>query len=130
MEFDGIGIHRKARALFFCEITVSGYLGHRGRNFHVGATKKFSDSFARFSIVVHPSVRGGLLAAVSLDHGIEFKEVKCHLVVPKGTRFIRALGYRKKLLEMGIMALMEIELPASECSLLETVLKAASAEMT
>jgi hypothetical protein len=31
MEFDGIGIHPQQRSLFFCETTVSGFLGPRGR---------------------------------------------------------------------------------------------------
>jgi hypothetical protein len=130
MEFDGIGIHRKKRALLFCETTLSGYLGHRGRDTQAGAVKKFADSFARFSIVVHQPVRHALLAAVTREYGIEFKEIKCHLVVPKGSRFIRALGYRTQLLQMDAMALVEIELPASGCKILEAVSNSARAEMS
>jgi hypothetical protein len=130
MEFDGIGLLPQERALCFCEITVSGYHGHNGRDFHVGATKKFADAFARFSIVMYPSTKAALLKAASREFAAELESVHCHLVVPKGSRFIRALGYRTRLLEMGIMRLTEIQLHKEERELLERVLNAARDEMT
>jgi len=130
MEFDGIGIHREQRALYFCEITVSGFLGHRGKDFHIGATRKLADAFARFSIVTHLPTKDSLLQAAERDYGERLEHVRCHLVVPKGCRFIRALGYRTRLLEMGVMELTEVELPDRELEILNRVLKAASAEMS
>ena len=47
MKFDGIGIHREQRSLIFCETTASGFLGHLGKDFHIGATRKFADTFAQ-----------------------------------------------------------------------------------
>ncbi len=38
-----------------------------------------------------------------------------------GSRFIQALGYRTRLLEMGVMKLSEIEPPAKEEEILERV---------
>lgn len=130
MEIDGIGISRQLKTLYFCEITVSGFLGHKGKDFHIGATRKFADAFARFSIITHTSTKAALLKAAETDYEQKFEYIKCHLVVPKGSRFIRALGYRARLLEMGVMALTEIELPANEGKILDRVLKAASAEMS
>jgi hypothetical protein len=130
MEFDGIGVHREQESLYFCEVTASGFLGARGRDFHLGATKKFADAFARFSIIMHPPTKACLLQAVRQDYDLDLQHIRCHLVVPKGSRFIRALGYRTRLLEMGVMRLSEIELPEVEGKTLERVLKAASAEMS
>lgn len=130
MEFDGIGIHTEQRTLYFCEITVSGFLGHRGRDFHIGATRKLADAFARFSIINHAPTKESLLQAAERDYGTNLEHIRCHLVVPEGSRFIRALGYRTRLLEMGVMDLTEIDLPDSEMSILNRVLKAASAEMS
>ncbi|MBI3298859.1 MAG: hypothetical protein HYZ75_11885 [Elusimicrobia bacterium] len=130
MEFDGIGIHREQKTLHFCEITVSGFLGHRGKDFHIGATRKFADAFARFSIISHTLTKASLLRAAEQDYGHKMEQLQCHLVVPKGSRFIRALGYRSRLLEMGVMNLIEIELPENEGKILDRVLKSASAEMS
>ncbi|OGR89772.1 MAG: hypothetical protein A3A86_04660 [Elusimicrobia bacterium RIFCSPLOWO2_01_FULL_60_11] len=130
MEFDGIGINREQKTLYFCEITVSGFLGHRGKDFHIGATRKFADAFARFSIITHSLTKASLLRAAERDYDIKLEHIRCHLVVPKGSRFIRALGYRTRLLEMGVMDLTEIELPDNEGEILNRVLKAASAEMS
>jgi|CXWL01.1.fsa_nt_gi hypothetical protein len=130
MEIDGIGISQQLKTLYFCEITVSGFLGHRGKDFHIGATKKFADAFARFSIITHPTTKAALLRAAEQDYDVKLEHIKCHLVVPKGSRFIRALGYRTRLLEMGVMDLAEIELPENEGKILDRVLKAARAEMS
>jgi len=129
MELDGIGIQPGERSLLVCETTASGFLGHRGKDFHIGATRKFADAFARFSIIMHPPTRDALLLAASRDYHLELEHIKCSLVVPKGSRFIRALGYRVKLLEMGVMKLVEVELSRDEGEILERVLRAASAEM-
>ena len=129
MEFDGIGLQPQQKALCFCEVTVSGYLGHRGRDFHVGATKKFADAFARFSIVMYPSTKAALLKAAAREFATELESINCHLVVPKGSRFIRALGYRTRMLEMGIMRLTEIQLSEEQREILQRVLNAARDEM-
>lgn len=130
MEFDGVGIQREQNTLYFCEITVSGYLGHRGKDFHTGAVRKFADAFARFSIVTHSHTKESLFKAAEHDYDVTFEHVSCHLVVPKGSRFIRALGYRTRLLEMGVMELTEIELSDSELEILNRVLKTARDEMS
>jgi hypothetical protein len=89
-----------------------------------------ADAFARFSIVTHLPTKDALLQAAEQDYGEKLEHVRCHLVVPKGSRFIRALGYRARLLEMGVMELTEIELPDHELVILNRVLKTASAEMS
>lgn len=129
MELDGIGISRDAGRLYVCEVTASGYLGHRGKNFHVGAVRKFADAFARFSIVMHAQNREALLAAASRHHSAPLSDIECHLVVPKGSRFIQALGYRNRLLEIGVMHLTEVELQPEIEVVLCKVLGSASAEI-
>ncbi|TKB94952.1 MAG: hypothetical protein E8D41_02655 [Nitrospira sp.] len=130
MEFDGIGLQPQHKTLCFLEATVSGYLGHNGRDFHIGASKKFADAFARFSIVMFPPTKAALLKAATQEFATDLENINCHLVVPKGSRFIRALGYRTRLLEMGIMRVTEIELPEEEREILMQALNAARDEMT
>lgn len=130
MEFDGIGLQREQKCLYFCEVTASGFLGGRGKDFHNGATKKFADAFARFSIVTYPPTRASLLQAAGQDFDLKLEHIECHLIVPKGSRFIRALGYRTRLLEMGVIDLTEIEFPEDKGKILERVLNAASEEMS
>lgn len=130
MKFDGIGICEQNHELVFCEATTSGFLGGRDRDFHTGGVRKLADTFARFSIVMHRSVQKKLLAAAARDCGRPLKRIKCYLVVPEGCRFVEAIGYRKKWLEMGVMELATVKLPPSKRVILLQALGDARSEMT
>jgi hypothetical protein len=67
--------------------------------------------------------------AASTEHGLELAHLRCHLIVPKGARFIRALGYRSRFLDLGIMELTEVELPLSDHQIMQDVLSMARGEM-
>ena len=41
---------------------------------------------------------------------MKIDKIKCFFIVPKGSKFINALGYRNRLFEKGIMDLETIEL--------------------
>lgn len=58
-----------------------------------------------------------------------FESISCHLIVPKGSKFVKALGYRQKLLETGIMSLDEISLSDNVDKIMHEVLDSARSEM-
>jgi hypothetical protein len=78
---------------------------------------------------MHPKTREELLATASKEHACSLTQLRCHLIVPKGTRFIRSLGYRARFLELGVMELTEVELPPIEQQVMENVLREARGEM-
>jgi hypothetical protein len=51
MEPDLVGYHPLQRTLCIGEITTSGYLGQRGKDFHVGAVKKLTEAFGKFYLI-------------------------------------------------------------------------------
>ena len=53
---------------------------------------------------------------------IKIESIKCFFIVPEGSRFISALGYRKRLFEKGIMDLETIELSIETHELMLKVL--------
>lgn len=129
MEPDGIGIDPASGTLFMCEVTASGYMGGKRGDFHDGAATKLAETFARFSLLTHPKTREELLVAASKEHACLLTQLRCHLIVPKGTRFIHALGYRTRFLELDVMELTQVELSSSEQQVMEAVLRAARGEM-
>jgi hypothetical protein len=51
MEFDLVAYSGADRILWVCEMTASGFLGKGTGNFHIGASRKFCEGFAKFSIL-------------------------------------------------------------------------------
>ena len=127
MDCDLIAYSESDHILWFCEITTSGFLGKGDKDFHVGAVRKFCEGFAKFSLVrYHESQVRQIIRAKAPS--IISTGLRCRFVVPKGSRFIRALGWRKQLLDMGIMDLEELELSPSSQALTEAILLQARGE--
>jgi hypothetical protein len=131
MEPDLVAYDKNKGILYIGEVTVSGYNGHRGSDFHIGAARKFAECFSKFYLLNHMeennqeiSKRIGILKPAC-----HFKKISCHLIVPEGSRFIKALGYRKKLLETGVMALDEVPLSKTAKGTMLEILKNAKNEM-
>ncbi|WP_225414637.1 hypothetical protein [Stigmatella hybrida] len=129
MEPDGIGIHPASGTLFMCEATASGYMGGKRGDFHDGAATKLIETYARFSLLMHSKTREELLATASKEHACSLTQLRCHLIVPQGTRFIQALGYRTRFLKVGVMELTQVELSPPEQQVMEIVLREARGEM-
>lgn len=132
MEPDLVAYDGNKGILYIGEITVSGYNGQRGRDFHIGGARKFAECFSKFYLLKHMeensqeiSKRMGMLKPE-----YHFKTISCHLIVPEGSRFIKALGYRKKLLETGIMSLDEISLSEITKGTMLKILENATNEKT
>lgn len=67
---------------------------------------------------------------LSKYHTLEtVNDIICHFIVPEGARFIKALGYRAKLFETGIMKLDKIKLTDENEQLMIQVLMRAKQEM-
>jgi len=108
MHHDLVAYNNNKKILYIGEITASGYDGHRG-NFHVGAVRKFAEIFSKFYLCKFEEKEISRKIKM-LKPEYAFESISCHLIVPKGSKFIKALGYRQKLLETGIMLLDEISL--------------------
>ena len=108
MEPDLLGYHAIDNTLYIGEITTSGYMGQRGRDFHIGAVKKVFEAFCKFYLI-HDDENIMMKVSEHIDN-IKIESIKCFFIVPKGSRFINALGYRKRLFEKGIMDLETIDL--------------------
>lgn len=114
MEFDLVGYSNADRVLWFCEITASGFLGKGRGDFHVGASRKFCEGFAKFSVLKFNEREAKRnLQTVTNDPVILDAHIECRFVVPLGSRFIQALGWRGQLI--GTMMRTE-EIPLSESS--------------
>ncbi|MBU3145807.1 hypothetical protein [Clostridium sp. CF012] len=109
MEPDLIGINRNQKTLYLGEITTSGFMGQRGRDYHVGAVKKVAEAFSKFYLFKDDEKN----IIRSISNYIPLAEVynlKCYFIVPEGSKFLNALGYRTKLFEKGYMELEKIKL--------------------
>jgi hypothetical protein len=129
IEPDLVAYNKNNRKLYVGEITVSGYNGHRGKDFHVGAVRKFAESFSKFYILslgkneIHKEI-------IKLYPYCDFEQISCYFIVPAGSKFMNALGYREKLLKTGIMEKAEISLSDNSKKIMLEVLECAKNEMT
>jgi hypothetical protein len=129
IDFDLVGRSAADSVLWFCEMTASGFLGSRNRagrdrDFHVGASRKFCEGFAKFSVLrlKEREVREQL-ARTTGDPAILDAQIECRLVVPRDCRFVRALGWRRQLLE-SVMRVEEVDLSeSSREAMIECLLK-------
>lgn len=131
MEPDLVAFDGNKGILYIGEITVSGYNGHRGRDFHIGAARKFAECFSKFYLLKHLEENSQEITKKigMLKPEYNFKTISYHLIVPEGSRFIKALGYREKLLETGVMFLDEISLSEITKGLMLEILENAKNEM-
>lgn len=51
MDFDLVAYSAVDHVLWFCEMTTSGFLGKGRSSFPIGASRKFCDGFAKFSVL-------------------------------------------------------------------------------
>ncbi len=109
MEPDLTGYQPSQKALCIGEITTSGYLGQRGKDFHVGAVKKVFEAFSKFYLF-HDDTDNIIEKASRHISELNIESIKCFFIVPEGSKFINALGYRKRLFEKGYMDLETIKL--------------------
>ena len=107
---DFIAYDEKMKILYIGEITVSGFLGRKGKDFHIGGTRKLAEVFSKFYLFNLEKNRFRICQAIGKLSHINIRNISCHLVVPQDTRFINALGYRTKLFETGIMKLEKLPL--------------------
>jgi hypothetical protein len=114
MDFDLAAYSMADRALWFCEMTTSGFLGKGNGNFHIGASRKFCEGFAKFSVLrFNEREARKHLRTVTNDPAILDAPIECRFVVPRGSRFIQALGWRGQL--VGTVMLIE-EIALSDSS--------------
>lgn len=128
IDFDLVAYSAVEKILWVCEMTASGFLGGSKGDFHVGASRKFCEGFAKFSILrlkAHEAKER--VSAVCDNPAILSTSLQCRFVVPLGCRFIRALGWRRQLVE-GVMELHETELSRSSHETMVGVLRAARNE--
>jgi hypothetical protein len=112
MDVDLVAYSASDRVLWACEMTTSGFLGKGGGNFHVGASRKFCEGYAKFSILLlKEQAAKEQIRTITGDDSISGANVQCRFVVPAGSRFIQALGWRQQL----IGTVMQVE----EVALLE-----------
>lgn len=124
MDCDLIAFSESNHILWFCEITASGFLGRQDKDFHVGAVRKFCEGFSKFSLIRHYELKVRQIVAATYP-AVCAAEMRCQFVVPKGSRFIRALGWRQQLLDTGVMSIEEIKLSeASEVVMKDALLRA------
>lgn len=109
MEPNLIGYQPCQKALYIGEITTSGFLGQRGRDFHVGAVKKVFEAFSKFYLF-HDDAENIIKRTNRHFLEVNIESIKCFFIVPEGSKFINALGYRKRLFDKGYMTLETIEL--------------------
>lgn len=127
MEPDLVAINSKG-ILHIGEITTSGFMGQKGKDFHIGAVKKIFEAFSKFHLL-HMD-KAGVLQRLSKYHDLDkAQDIQCHFIVPEGARFIKALGYRAKLFDTGIMKLETIKLTDETEQLMIQILMNAKQEM-
>jgi hypothetical protein len=129
MEPDLIGVGSISSILYIGEITTSGYLGSRRGDFHIGAAKKVSEAFSRFSLINHNKTK--ILQRLHKYYpSLKLHNISCHFIVPEGAPFIKALGYREHLFKVGIMELDKITLPDDVKKLMIGALASSREEMS
>lgn len=126
MEFDLIAYSAEKKCLLVGEITVSGYYGNQGK-FHIGGARKLSESFSKFFLIKNDMTNTSIEICRN-NPKLEWNKVECYFIIPMGSEFITALGYRKKLLEIGIMNLEEYKLTPKTQDILEKTLREAREE--
>ncbi len=121
MEPDLIAYSARHKTLYVGEVTTSGYLGQKRGDFHVGAVKKVFEAFSKFYLFFD-DFENIVKRITRYIPAIEIDNLKCVFIVPQGSKFINALGYRKKLFEKGYMTLETIELSSATRELMIRVL--------
>jgi hypothetical protein len=97
-------------------------LSWEGRSkFHVGASRKFCEGFAKFSVLkLHEAEARG--AICRLDTTMSDAPVQCRFVVPTDSLFVQALGWRNQLVGT-VMKIERIDLhPESRRRMIEILL--------
>lgn len=131
IEPDLVAYNKNDGKLYIGEITVSGYNGHQGKDFHVGAVRKLAESFSKFYLLSLKENISEIRERIQkIHHDCDFEQISCHFIVPVGSRFINALGYREKLFKTGIMKKDEILLSERSKNIMLKVLRNAKNEMT
>ncbi|MCY6354362.1 hypothetical protein [Clostridium sp. ZS2-4] len=123
-----ISYDEKKGVLYVGEITTSGYLGKNNKDFHIGAVKKVFEAFSKFYLL-HKEEKHIFSEILNYYPLIKPNKLQCFFIVPKGARFINALGYRKKLFETEYMTLEEIELSQENKEVMLEVLNNTRCEM-
>jgi hypothetical protein len=129
MDYDLIAISESEGTLWFCEITTSGYFGGSKGPFHVGASRKICESHAKFAILRDNEAQARkVLTDRTGNSRLKNYRLECGFVVPKGSLFITALGWRTQLITGAVMRQEPIELPQDIQQCMEEVLGDASKE--
>lgn len=129
MEPDLIAYSTQHKTLYVGEVTTSGYLGQKRGDFHVGAVKKIFEAFSKFYLFFDDFENivkriAWYIPTMKIDN------LKCVFIVPQGSRFINALGFRKRLFEKGYMTLETIELsPATKELMIRVLLESKNENM-
>ncbi len=127
-EPDLVGVNNENSTLYLGEITTSGYLGQRGKDFHIGAVKKVFESFSKFYL--YNLSKDEIISRIAKYYSnLRLENISCHFIVPEGSRFIKALGYRRRLFQTGYMILDELYLPEETKHIMIDVLEKSQKEM-
>ena len=95
---DFIGYYNKNNnKLVIGEITVSGYYGSKNGDFHIGATRKLSESFLKLFILKNR------IDEINKQLNSEFEDIDIYFIYPEKSKFMTALGYRNKVFEIGAL---------------------------
>lgn len=128
MEPDLVAVDNQGVNLYIGEITTSGYLGQRGGDFHIGAARKVTESFAKFYLYKLDSKT--IFERLSrYESGLQLTTISNHFIVPQGARFLRALGYRERFLTTENMQLDELILQPRVKNIMMEVLNNSKNEM-
>ena len=129
MEPDVVGYNQKEKKLYIGEITASGFYGGKRSDFHIGGAKKLTESFVKLYLCSIPRNLAKIKKQLqNKEYNLVIKSLSCHFIVPKDSRFIKALGYRDQLFERGKLKLEEFELSAESRRLMDEVYNNAKAE--
>lgn len=131
MEPDLIGFDKENCVLFIGEITTSGYFGQRGKNFHIGAVRKLAEAFSKFYLFHMEENREKIFRNIQkVQSNVQPQLLSCHFIVPERSRFIKALGYRERLFQTGIMKLDELPISSNAMMVMDETLKKSIDEMS
>lgn len=120
---DFIGYKRNnEKILVLGEITVSGFYGHNGKNFHLGATRKLADSFLKLFILKNK------LAEINIKFNTEYDDVEIYFIYPDKSLFMEALGYRESIFKLGFIK-APVKIKKSTIMIIDEILQKAKNEM-
>lgn len=123
MEPDLVAISDDGITLYIGEITTSGFLGRKGKDFHVGGVKKVFEAFSKFYLFSLSDNNATILNRLKHYYpSLESKVVSYHFIVPRGSRFVKALGYREGLFRTGLMHLDLLPLSPNIQNIMEETL--------